>query len=337
MNDDDYILVTGGAGFIGSHICLKLQESGYRPLVFDNFSNGHRDAVVGFDIIEGDIRDSTALSSLFQKYNIAAVIHMAGLIEAGVSVHDPAPFYDVNTLGSFRLLEAMRQFDRRHLVFSSTAALYGNNETPLLHEELSVAPVNPYGTSKAVVEMMLRDFVGIYGFSATALRYFNATGADPAGRAGERHNPESHLIPIALQAAAGLRSGMKLYGTDYDTLDGTCIRDYVHVDDLADAHVKAVTRLLGMRSPAFDVMNIGTGNGCSVRDILDLCRKITGVDFKIEETARRAGDPSSLVADAAKAQRLLGWKAKYPEPEDMIRHAWQFIKQGNKPIQHGKN
>ncbi|OSQ50129.1 UDP-glucose 4-epimerase GalE [Thalassospira alkalitolerans] len=320
------ILVTGGAGYIGSHICLHLQAGGFHPIVLDNFSNGHRDALAAdIPVIDGDIRDQTALDLVFERYHPDAVIHMAALIEAGVSMREPARFYDVNTHGSMVLLDAMRRHDCNRIVFSSTAAVYGNAGLEYLDETLPIRPESPYGKSKAMVETILADYASIYGFHALALRYFNAAGADPAGRAGERHDPETHLIPLALQAAAGLRDGMKIFGTDYDTPDGTCIRDYIHVDDLANAHIAALHHVIGQTDPNFDSINIGTGDGCSVKDIMQLCQDVTGRKFAVTNEDRRDGDPARLIANPAKAKAVLGWTAKYTDPRDIIAHAWAYF------------
>lgn len=323
-----HILVTGGAGYIGSHICLKLLEHGYQPVVFDNLSNGHRDALPeNVPLVEADIRDGNALDQTFKSYEPVAIIHMAALIEAGVSMIEPARFYEVNTAGSLNLLEAMRRNGCKNIVFSSTAAVYGNSSADLLSETNPVCPENPYGRSKAMVETMLSDFTMIYGFSAIALRYFNAAGADPKGRTGERHDPETHLIPLVLQTAAGQRENIKMFGTDYDTPDGTCIRDYIHVDDLADAHVRALKRIITSDVAGFDSFNIGTGKGCSVKEIIDLCKEVTDQDFAVLAEPRRPGDPAKLVADASKAREELGWHPNYPDPKDIISHAWQFYRQ----------
>ncbi|MBO9506804.1 UDP-glucose 4-epimerase GalE [Thalassospira sp. A3_1] len=319
------ILVTGGAGYIGSHICLKLRESGYQPVVLDNLSNGHRDALANdIPFVRADIRDRAALDDTFKTFRPTAVIHMAALIEAGLSMEEPASFYEVNTAGSLNLLEAMRQHGCWQIVFSSTAAVYGNTNLEMLDETLPVRPENPYGRSKAMIETMLADFCSIYGFRAIALRYFNAAGADPAGRAGERHNPETHLIPLALSAAAGQRNGLKIFGSDYDTPDGTCIRDYVHVDDLAAAHIRALDYLIAQTNSFFDIVNIGTGKGCSVSDILLFCQEVTGSKFPISTTVRRPGDPARLIANPAKAKSLLNWTPRYADPREMISHAWSY-------------
>ncbi|NIY75128.1 UDP-glucose 4-epimerase GalE [Thalassospira sp. HF15] len=319
------ILITGGAGYIGSHICIKLQENGFQPVVFDNLSNGHRDAISpNIPFVQADISDDAALNRVFEEFKPAAVIHMAALIEAGASMVEPARFYKVNTAGSLNLFEAMRRNDCRHIVFSSTAAVYGNTDVDLLDETMQVQAENPYGRSKAMVETMLADYASIYGFHAVALRYFNAAGADPMGRTGERHDPETHLIPLVLQTAAGQRDHIKIFGADYDTPDGTCIRDYIHVDDLADAHVKALGYVTSSDEPAFEIANIGTGQGCSVKEIIELCKEVTALDFNVVQDARRPGDPARLVANPAKANELFGWQPKYPSPRKIIEHAWNF-------------
>lgn len=320
------ILLTGGAGFIGSHICLKLLQTGHDLVVFDNLSNGHRDALpADTPFIEGDIRDSAALGKLLKSHDFSAVIHLAGLIEAGISVQDPASFYDVNVAGSVRLFEAMRATGVRRLVFSSSAAVYGAASASLLTEDEPVLPVNPYGRSKAMIEDILRDYAAVYGFSAIALRYFNAAGADPKGRAGERHDPETHLIPLGLMAATGQHSGMKIFGTDYDTKDGTCTRDYVHVDDVARAHVPALEYLFNQAGGVFEAVNIGTGRGYSVREVLECCRAVSGKSFPIDEAGPRAGDSPRLVASADKARKILNWQPEYPDLRDMVSHAWNFM------------
>lgn len=321
------ILVTGGAGYIGSHICLQLRDAGYLPVVFDNLSNGHSDAVAqDIPFIEADIRDSNALDRAFSDFRPSAVIHMAALIEAGVSMLEPAQFYEVNTAGSLNLFEAMRRHNCHRIVLSSTAAVYGNTYLDLLNESLPVLPENPYGRSKAMIETMLADYSATYGFNTIVLRYFNAAGADPDGRTGERHDPETHLIPLALQTAAGVRKEMKIFGCDYETPDGTCVRDYIHVDDLAEAHVKALQNITPQEESAFEIINIGTGRGYSVKEIIKLCQNITGQNFPVSIEARRPGDAANLVADPTKAKMLLNWEPKFCSAHDIIRHAWNFYK-----------
>ncbi|MEX0299028.1 MAG: UDP-glucose 4-epimerase GalE [Kordiimonas sp.] len=323
------ILVPGGAGFIGSHTVAALLKRGYRTVTLDNFSNGHRDAVAGGEIVEGDIRDSNLLRSVFKNHHIDAVIHFAAFIEAGESVVDPLKFYDNNTSGSLSLISAMLEADVRTMVFSSTAAVYGQvDDVDSLSETLSKQPINPYGQTKWAVECMLRDIAVSDKMKSIALRYFNAAGSDPEGRLGERHDPETHLIPLVLQAAAGKRDNIKMFGTDYPTPDGTCIRDYIHVCDLADAHIKALDHLFALSSDSdgfYDAFNLGTGTGFSVREVIEAARRVTGIDFTAIEEARRPGDPATLVANPSKAKQTFNWEPQYPNLDDMVAHAWQFL------------
>ena len=327
------VLIPGGAGFIGSHTVLALQAAGFDTVVFDNLSNGHRDAVTAGAFVKGDIRDAAALDTVFHEHRIDAVIHFAALIEAGVSVRDPLAFYDNNLSGTLCLLEAMRRHGVRTLVFSSTAAVYGNAGTAAITETDEKKPINPYGHSKRMVEHVLDDMARAEGLRAIALRYFNAAGADPEGRLGERHDPETHLIPLVIQAAMGQRPCIKIFGTDYDTPDGTCIRDYIQVSDLADAHVLALKRLLsrdeagsdGCQSrSSFDAFNLGNGQGYSVRQVIDTVRSVTGQSFRTEESGRRLGDTARLVADAGRAADILGWRPRFCALEDIVRHAWAY-------------
>jgi len=323
------ILVPGGAGFIGSHTVAALAAQEYSTITLDNFSNGHRDSVVAGKIIEGDVRDSALLDSIFIEHKIDAVIHFAAFIEAGESVINPLSFYDNNTHGSLSLLQAMTKHGVRPIVFSSTAAVYGEQGgMDKLHENLPKLPINPYGQSKWAVECMLRDLAVTGSIDTIALRYFNAAGSDPSGKLGERHDPETHLIPLVLQAASGKRDCIKIFGTDYGTPDGTCIRDYIHVCDLADAHVKALDHLLARNDSAgfYDTFNLGTGNGFSVREVITSAKRVTGIDFNVIEESRRAGDPAMLVANSSKAQKALRWQPTYPNLDDMVAHAWNFLK-----------
>lgn len=331
------ILVPGGAGFIGSHTLLALEEMGYDIVTLDNFSNGHRDSVLAGTAIEGDIRDAALLDRLFSEHSFDAVVHFAAFIEAGESVRTPLSFYDNNVSGSLTLLQAMKRHGVDKIVFSSTAAVYGQPEDDApLCETLQKNPINPYGQTKWAVECMLRDMATADGLKAIALRYFNAAGSDPAGRIGERHDPETHLIPLVLQAAAGQRDAISIFGTDYETRDGTCIRDYIHVNDLASAHLLALRHLFALNdSPTnepttpsggfYDAFNLGNGQGFSVREVIDAAREITGVPFKVKEEARRPGDPAFLVADASRARAVLGWSPEYPDLRTMVDHAWSFM------------
>jgi len=338
------ILVTGGAGFIGVHTVAALEDAGYEVLVFDNLSNGHDDHFksaqnatpknIAAELITGDIRDSDHLDQIFADHTFGAVVHFAALIEAGESVVDPLKFYNNNMGGSLNLLAAMQRANIRKIVFSSTAAVYGQPEDGGgISEDMPKEPINPYGDSKWAVECMLRDCAAAHGLQAIALRYFNAAGSDPRTRFGERHDPETHLIPLALQAAAGTRANIKIFGTNYSTPDGSCIRDYIHVSDLADAHVKALQHLFGLSAKAsssgdgfYDAFNLGTGSGFSVRQVLEAARNVTGINFDIIEEARRPGDPAILVANADKAKSTLNWQPQYPNLEQMIAHAWAYMK-----------
>lgn len=319
------ILVVGGAGYIGSHTTLALNEAGFHTVVYDNFSSGHRDVCFGAHLVEGDLADTALLTTTLRRHAIDAVVHFAALIEAGQSVLTPLPFFHNNVGGTLSLLDAMNAAGVTRLVFSSTAAVYGNQpQVPLLHEVLPRQPINPYGDSKAMVETILESCVAPYGLQAIALRYFNACGADAAGRSGERHDPETHLIPLVIQAAQGTRDQIRIYGTDYDTLDGTCIRDYIHVSDLASGHVAAVRHLLDSTLPGVQAINLGTGTGQSVRQVVDAVKRLSNRDFTVTNEARRAGDPAVLVADVARAQAVLGWQARHSDLDMIVRDAWAF-------------
>lgn len=319
------VLVVGGAGYIGSHTTLALQDAGYSAVVYDNFSSGHRDACFGAELVAGDLADTALLTRTMQRFGIGSVIHFAALIEAGQSVLTPLPFFHNNVAGTVSLLEAMQEADVSRLVFSSTAAVYGNQtHVPLLHEDLPRRPINPYGDSKAMVETILEACADAHGLQAIALRYFNACGADAQGRCGERHDPETHLIPLVLQAALGTRDQIKVFGTDYDTPDGTCIRDYIHVSDLASGHVAAVAHLLGNDRAGVTPVNLGTGSGLSVREVVDAVKRISNRPFDVVEEARRAGDPATLVADVTRARDILGWRAQHSDIDTIVRDAWGF-------------
>lgn len=319
------VLVVGGAGYIGSHTTLALEAAGYRAVVYDDFSSGHRDACFGSDLVEGGLADTDLLVRTMQDFDIGSVIHFAALIEAGQSVLTPLPFFRNNVGGTVSLLEAMNAAGVSRLVFSSTAAIYGNQtHVPLLHEDLLRAPINPYGDSKAMVETVLEACAQAHGLKAIALRYFNACGADAQGRSGERHDPETHLIPLVLQAALGQRDQIKIFGTDYDTPDGTCIRDYIHVSDLASGHVAAVGHLLGQGRAGVTPINLGTGAGLSVREVVEAVKRISNRPFDVVEQARRAGDPATLVADVTRARDILGWHAQHSDIDTIVRDAWGF-------------
>ena len=303
------ILVIGGAGYIGSHTVKMLATQGYNPVVFDNLSKGHREAVATFPFELGDLGDKARLTEVFKKYAIDAVMHFAAFIEVGESVQAPSKYYHNNVAQVLNLLDAMVENNIRYFVFSSTAATFGEPVREKIDETHPQNPINPYGNTKLMVEKMLTDFDTAYGLKATALRYFNASGADDNGEIGESHSPETHLIPLVLQAAAGKRPCIKVFGTDYPTPDGTCVRDYVHVNDLARAHILALEKM--MRENKSERFNLGSGSGFSVAELIKEAKKITGIDFKVETAPRRAGDPAVLVADSTKAQQVLGWKPQY--------------------------
>ncbi len=325
MANDKNILIVGGAGYIGSHTTLALNEAGYTTVVYDNLSSGHLDACFGDHLVEGYLSDTRKLVETMQSFGIDCVVHFAALIEAGQSVITPLPFYQNNVAGTLSLLEAMHTTNVTRIVFSSTAAVYGNRtDGVLLSEDLPRAPINPYGDTKAIIESVLEACAQAHGLQAIALRYFNASGADAQGRTGERHDPETHLIPLIIEAARGIRPQINVYGTDYNTPDGTCIRDYIHVSDLATGHVAAVTKLVKETESGFTPINLGTGSGLSVREVIDAVKRISGHDFKVVETARRAGDPAKLVANAEAANRILGWSATHSSIDQIVTDAWAY-------------
>lgn len=325
------VLVVGGAGYIGSHTVLALRDAGFAPVVYDNFSSGHRDAVFSEHVVEGELADGAHLTRIMRAHDIGSVVHFAALIEAGQSVVDPLAFYRNNVASTVSLLEAMQEAGVDRLVFSSTAAVYGNQtDVALLHEGLPVQPINPYGQTKAAVEAMLRDTAAASGLKAIALRYFNASGADAQARTGERHDPETHLIPLVLQTAAGRRAQITVFGTDYPTDDGSCIRDYIHVTDLARGHVAALEKLLATETAegVFTPINLGTGKGYSVRQVIETARRLTNRSFAVVESDRRPGDPSALVSDPSRAHEMLGWRAEHSSLETIIADAWNFMQRG---------
>ncbi len=316
------VLVVGGAGYIGSHMVALLLERGYEVVTLDNLSTGYRDAVLGGEVIQGDLADRGQLERLFSGHAIDAVMHFASFIQVGESVREPAKYYANNVTNTLNLLDAMVAHGVKHFIFSSSAAVYGEPVRVPIDEDHPKHPLNPYGRTKWMVEQILGDYDLAYGLKSISLRYFNAAGADPEGRLGERHEPETHLIPLVLQAASGRREYVQVFGRDYDTPDGTCIRDYVHVADLCEAHHLALERLLdGASSTAY---NLGNGNGFSVQEVIDSAARVTGKPIAVKHGARRAGDPARLVADAQTAKQALGWVPRYPELETIIRHAWQW-------------
>ncbi len=314
------ILVVGGAGYIGSHMVKYLSRRGHAVTVLDDLSTGHRDAVIGAELVVGSLADRALLDQLLSQGGFDGVMHFAASSLVGESVADPAKYYRNNVAGTQNLLDAMREHGPQCFIFSSTAAIFGNPVSELIDEEHPKAPINPYGRSKLMVEQMLADYDAAYGLRSSCLRYFNAAGADPEGELGERHDPETHLIPLVLQAASGRRSHISIFGDDYDTPDGTCIRDYIHVEDLCEAHMLALQRLLeGGASRAY---NLGNGNGFSVAQVIEAARAVTGQPIPAEKAPRRPGDPPRLVAASARAREELGWTPRFDALETIIEHAW---------------
>jgi UDP-arabinose 4-epimerase len=322
------ILVTGGAGYIGSHTCKALSRAGFHPVSYDNLTRGNREAVKWGPLEIGDLIDRMRLSEVLTLYRPAAVIHFAALAYVGESNLNPAWYYRNNVGGTATLLDAMRECGVGKIVFSSTCAVYGTPDVVPIREEMPLAPINPYGSTKMICERMLRECAAASPLQFMALRYFNAAGADPEGQIGECHVPETHAIPLLLDAAAGESNGFTIFGDDYPTPDGTCVRDYIHVADLADAHVKAVQALLdGAESTA---LNLGTGRAWSVRELVASVRDVTGCDVSVQLGARRPGDPPALVADATRARQQLGWRPSYPDLVKQVKHAWAWRQGGGR-------
>lgn len=319
------LLVTGGAGYIGSHTVRALLTAGYEVIVLDNFSRGHRSAIppevpyIAMDIANPEVEN------ILKEHKIEGVMHFAAHSQVGESMVHPSIYYENNVVGSYRLIEAARRAGVRHFVFSSTAALYGEPDRIPIIETASLAPTNVYGRTKLMIEQILKDYSDSYGMHYVALRYFNAAGADESGVIGEDHTPETHLIPLVLATALGQRKEITVFGTDYDTADGTCIRDYIHVNDLAQAHVLAMKYLKeGGNSIAF---NLGSGHGFSVKEIIETAKRVTGIDFPVSYGSRRAGDPSVLIASSDLIKRLLGWNPQYSNVDKIIGDAWQWHQQ----------
>ena len=325
------ILVTGGAGYIGSHAVLALKRVGYDVVILDNLVYGHRDLVekvLQVELVVGDTGDRTLLDNLFNTHNIAAVMHFAAFAYVGESVTDPAKYYRNNVLGTLTLLEAMLAASIKKFVFSSTCATYGVPEVVPITEDHPQNPINPYGATKLMVERILSDFDVAYGLKSVRFRYFNAAGADPNGLLGEDHNPETHLLPLVLLTALGQRQSISIFGTDYPTPDGTCIRDYIHVSDLADAHILGLEYLL--KGSDSEVFNLGNGNGFSVREVIETTQLVTGKAIKVLECDRRPGDPAILIGSSDKARNILGWQPQYSSLKEIIAHAWQWHQQRHK-------
>lgn len=317
------ILVVGGAGYIGSHACRILEKAGHTVWVYDNLSRGHRAAALPGRLIEGDVADGARIRQALTENKIDAVMHFAAFALVGESVAEPAMYYRNNVIAALELLDAMKDCGVKRLVFSSTTATYGEPDIIPIAETTRQEPINPYGFTKLVIERAMADYAHAYGLGYAALRYFNAAGASPDGSIGEDHDPESHIIPIVLQVALGQRPHVTVFGNDYPTPDGTCIRDYIHVDDLGDAHLRALDRLEEGKGIC---VNLGTGKGYSVRQVIDACRKVTGHPIPEVMGTRRPGDPPELVADASLAKQLLDWTPKYNDIESIVQTAWNWHK-----------
>ncbi|KIH76670.1 UDP-glucose 4-epimerase [Geoalkalibacter ferrihydriticus DSM 17813] len=320
------IFVTGGAGYIGSHVVKALGERGLEVLTYDNLSTGHAEAVLHGQLVTGDLADRALLRKTLSEYHPDAVIHFAAHIEVAESVANPLKYYRNNTLNALNLWEVLRELRLSNVIFSSTAAVYGIPQDNPVTEETALAPINPYGASKMMSERLLADLAAAEkGFDYVALRYFNVAGADPQGRIGQKYRNATHLITRALKTAKGEYDRLQIFGTDYATPDGICIRDYIHVDDLAAAHLAALDHLAG--GCGSDIFNCGYGHGYSVREVVDVARRVTGVDFCVEEAPRRAGDPPALVADSGRLRAATGWKPRHDDLEFIVRTAWEWERQ----------
>ena len=319
------LLVTGGAGYIGSHVALELRRRGRQVVIFDDLSKGHRDLAGDAPFEEGDLKNLSRLREVFTQYTIEGVLHFAAKSLVGESMAKPLDYYRNNVVGTINLLAAMGEHGVKRMVFSSTAAVYGEPETTPIYEDAVLKPTNVYGDTKLFIEGMLRNLHRAAGLESVSLRYFNAAGADPSGAVGEDHTPETHLIPIALDVALGKREKLQIFGNDYPTPDGTCLRDYVHVTDLASAHVNAIERLEAGEGGC-ESFNLGNGKGFSVLEIIDSVRKVTGHPIPVEFSDRRPGDPAVLVASSKKAEETLGWQRNFPGIEEIVSTAWQWHK-----------
>lgn len=318
--NNSHILIVGGAGYIGSHTTRYFMEQGYSCVVLDNLSYGHKEAVQTPLFEQADLRDKASLEAVFAKYTIRAVVHFAAFIAVGESVNEPQMYYENNVLGTLNLLDVMLRHGVKDIVFSSTCAVYGNPQYTPLDEQHPIAPISPYAQTKRMVEQIMQDYHEAYGLRYIALRYFNAAGASQDGLLGESHHPETHLIPLVLQAIKGDRDSIQVFGTDYPTPDGTCLRDYIHIEDLARAHALALEKL----SSFTGCLNLGTGIPTSVNEIITTAEKITGKPCPTRYAQRRPGDPAILYAANDKAQKILGWKPHYTNVESIIATAWQW-------------
>ncbi|NQT68408.1 MAG: UDP-glucose 4-epimerase GalE [Desulfobacteraceae bacterium] len=318
------ILIVGGAGYIGSYMCKYLAKNGYHPIVLDNLVYGHRQAVKWGPFIAGQMADTKLLDQIFKEHPIAAVMHFAAFCYVGESVEDPGKYYQNNVAATITLLEEMLKKNIKNFIFSSSCAVYGEPVEIPITEQHPYNPINPYGRSKLMVEQILQDFRAAYGLEYVALRYFNAAGADPEGEIGEEHNPETHLIPLVLKTALGQRETINIFGDDYATKDGTCIRDYIHIDDLAQAHLLALDRLLnGLPGGQY---NLGNGDGYSVKEVIEVARNITSKQIPAKIVERRPGDPAVLIGSSEKAFKELGWKPQFADLNAIVETAWQWHK-----------
>lgn len=316
------ILICGGAGYIGSHVNKMLAGRGYETVVFDNLVYGHKDAVKWGRFVEGDLIDKAAITRVFKEYPIDAVMHFAAYAYVGESVAEPAKYYRNNVVCSLNLLNAMTEAGCGRIIFSSSCTTYGEPSVMPITEDMPQDPVNPYGNTKYMVERIFRDYATAYGLKYVSLRYFNAAGADPEGEIGERHEPETHLIPLVLEAASGKRPDIKVYGSDYPTPDGTCIRDYIHVWDLSAAHVLALEHL--NNGGASEFINLGNSKGASVLEVIETAKRVTGRDFTVTHAPQRPGDPPVLIGGNEKARRVLNWQPRYEDLDTIVKHAWAF-------------
>ncbi len=316
------ILVCGGAGYIGSHTNKELNRRGYETVVFDNLVYGHREAVKWGTFAHGDLASVSDIEKVFLQHKIDAVIHFAAYAYVGESVFEPEKYYFNNVVNTLNLLSVMKKYGCDKIIFSSTCATYGEPERTPITEDMPQNPINPYGATKLMVERIFKDYRKAYGLNFAVLRYFNAAGCDPDGEIGESHTPETHIIPLVLDAASKKREDIKVFGTDYPTPDGSCVRDYIHVTDLADAHVKALEYLVN--GGESDFFNLGNAKGTSVLEIVDSVKRVTGREFKVTVAERRAGDPAVLVGSAEKAERILGWKPRYGDIDTIVSHAWRW-------------
>ncbi|QDC44192.1 UDP-glucose 4-epimerase GalE [Methylophilus medardicus] len=322
------VLVVGGAGYIGSHMVKMLLGAGHEVITLDNLSSGHRDAVLGGTFVEGDLADAAFLQGVFAQYQPEAVMHFASFIQVGESVRKPDIYYRNNVTNTLNLLDTMLQFNVKKFIFSSTAAVFGEPDYVPIDEAHPNRPLNPYGRSKWMIEQVLADYDKAFDLRSVCLRYFNAAGADPEGQLGERHDPETHLIPLILQAASGRRDNIHVFGRDYDTPDGTCIRDYIHIVDLCSAHLAALEYL--NQGGGSDRFNLGNGAGFSVQEVIDAVQTVSGKTVTVINAARREGDPARLVADAKRAKDMLAWQPVYTDLNTIVAHAWQWeLKQSN--------